>query len=723
MASNSVTATDPDYGEYGDWVELYNPGEAAVNLRGYSIIDLFVLPRKYVIAIDLIIAPRSCGIIWTDDHNVNNHANFKLPASGEMIGLFDPAGNVVDTVTFGAQANDVSSGRYPNGTANWYRFSPASPGAPNTGSQIFDVLAPVQLSHPGGFLPGPFALSLTHPLPGAAIRYTLDGRTPTATSPLYTTPLLIDSTRVLRARAFLPGSLPSSTVTATYFINEPTQLPAFSLVTDPENFFSDTTGIYVIGTNGITGNCSTAPRNWNQDWERPVDLELFETDRKSAFRIPAGVQIYGGCARLYPEKSLAFYFRSQYGPGTLKYRLLSDLDLTEYNNFVLRSSGQDWWRTMFRDGMMQTLIEQGMRLDYQNYRPSVLFINGQYWGIHNIREKLNEHYVASHHGIDPDSIDLIEISKAVTANSGDDVAYKAMMDFVGSNTLSTPGNYAYIRSIMDVDEYIDYTIAEIYSANADWPGSNVKLWRERKPTGKWRWMIYDLDSTFGGNSASQYNSNTLALATATNGPSWPNPPWSTLLLRKLLENPSFREEFIQRFAVHITTTFERSHVLAVIESLKTGISSEVPRHQSRWPQSLSLDTHTWDGNIQIMRDFAIKRPGEMIGHLVAKFGLAGTFALIIQRTVPEAGRVLVHDVEVRRDGAANYFFKNIPLRVKAAALPGYRFVGWEGVARSNAAETTLVRSEGGTLTARFEPVPLTITSPVINEINYVLFPL
>ena len=131
-------------------------------------------------------------------------------------------------------------------------------------------------------------------------------------------------------------------------------------MTDPENFFSDTSGIYVIGTNGITGHCSTAPRNWNQDWERPVNLEFFERDRSTGFKVAAGVQIYGGCSRLYPEKSLAFYFRSQYGPGKLNYRLFDDLDLTEYNNFVLRSSGQDWWRTMYRDGMVQTLIEQGM---------------------------------------------------------------------------------------------------------------------------------------------------------------------------------------------------------------------------------------------------------------------------------------------------------------------------------------------------------------------------
>jgi hypothetical protein len=523
---------------------------------------------------------------------------------------------------------------------------------------------------------------------------------------------------VLRARAFAPGALASGIASATYFVNEPTQLPVFSLVTDPENFFSDTSGIYVIGTNGIIEHCSTAPRNWNQDWERPVELELFERDRVSAFRAAAGTKIFGGCARLYPEKSLAFYFRSEYGPGQLRYRLFPDLDLTEYHNFILRSSGQDWWRTMFRDGMVQTLAKQGMNVDNQDYRPSVLFINGQYWGIHNIREKLNEHYVAGHYGINPDSLDFLEISKAVTVNNGDAVAYNAMMAFITANDLSLPANYKYISSIVDIDEYIDYNILEIYGGNADWPGSNVKFWRERKPSAKWRWILSDLDFTFGGNANSQYNSNTLALATATNGPDWPNPPWSTLMLRKLLENAGFRNEFIQRYAVHANTTFELTHILAVIDSLKQGIASEIPRHKLRWPQSLSIGTPTWDGNIQIMRDFARQRTGSSFSHFISKFGLAGTATLTLARNDPAAGKVLLHDIEIAKNNTSVFLFKNVPLRVRALAMPGQRFAGWEGLITSAAVETTIVLTGNGTLTARFEPAPLAVNVPVINEINY-----
>ena len=174
-----------------------------------------------------------------------------------------------------------------------------------------------------------------------------------------------------------------------------------------------------------------------------------------------------------------------------------------------------------------------LEIDYQEYRPSIVFLNGEYFGIHNIREKLNKYYLSSIHGVDPDNIDLVEISKEVIINEGDDIAYNHMMDFAAGNDLSNTENYNYIKTLMDIDEYIDYNIAEIYAANADWPGSNLKMWRQKSPPGKFRWMIYDLDFGFGGNGEGQYYNNTLELATATNGPDWPNPPWSTLLFRTI----------------------------------------------------------------------------------------------------------------------------------------------------------------------------------------------
>lgn len=718
MASNSSVIKDPDYQAYADWIELYNPGDTAVHLNGWTITDDLSAPAKYAFTGAIIVPAHARILIWADDHATGTHTNFKLSASGEAVGLFGPSGALVDTVTFGAQANDVSRGRYPDGAAAWYAMSPSSPGAANSASGIVDRLTEPHVAPAAGFHAGPVTVTLSHPVPGVTLRYTRDGHTPTTQSPAYTVPVAVETTQVLRVRAFKDGMLPSRTVTSTYFIDEPTDLPVVSLTTDPENFFSDTSGIYVIGTNGILGHCSTAPRNWNQEWERPADIELFEKDRARAFAVSAGVQIYGGCTRLYPQKSLAFYFRGDYGDATLPYRLFPSLPITVYDNFILRSSGQDWWRTMFRDGMVQTLFRGTMDLDGPAYRPAVLFLNGQYWGIHNLREKLNEHFVEAHHGVSGDNIDLIEISKEVSANNGDAAAYNAMIAYLTNNSPSAPEHYTYLSSIIDMDEYIDYQIAQIYGANGDWPGSNMKLWRERSPAGKWRWMIYDLDFTFGGNAQGQYSTNTLAQATATNGPSWPNPPWSTLMLRRLLENAGFRNEFIQRYAVHLNTTFAAARVHAVIDSLALAIANEIPRHKQRWPQSISLDAKTWTGNIQIMKDFAQYRPDTSRKHFVQKFGLPGLAKLIISRNDPQAGRIFTHTVEVTGNGSSNIVFRGVPLRLKAQAMPGYRFVRWEGAFTSAAAETSVLITANAPLTAVFAPDTALSSAPVINEINY-----
>ncbi|RJQ59570.1 MAG: T9SS C-terminal target domain-containing protein [Stygiobacter sp.] len=717
MASNSKTILDKDFNSYSDWIEIYNSGSSPINLKNYYVTDDLVLPTKYQINIDIIIAANGYVLLWADDANTGIHTNFKLGGSGESIGLFDANAQLVDTVNFGEQQTDVSQGRLPSDPNSWAKFSTATPGKANLESGIYNLLPPLTVSHQSGFYNSSVNIGITHSISDVTIRYTIDGSVPSVSSKIYQTSLQVDSNSVLRFRAFKNGYSPSITETRTYFINEKTDLPVFSLVTDPANFFSDTTGIYVIGTRGVTSHCSTGPRNWNQDWERPVSLEFFETNKELAFKVNTGVKIYGGCTRLYAQKSLAFYMRSEYGDDKLRYRLFDDAPISEFNNFILRSSGQDWWRTMFRDGMVQTLLEQGMKLDYSNYRPSVLFINGKYWGIHNIREKMNEYYAFYHHGANINNIDLIEISKSGRATSGDSIAYNEMINFLATKNMADPANYVYIKSIVDIDEYIDYQIAEIYGANGDWPGSNMKLWRERKAGGKWRWMIYDMDFTFGGNAKGMFDTNTLAQATLATGTSWPNPSWSTLMLRKLLENVEFKNEFIQRFAAHMNTTFEKNHVLAVIDSMARDIASEVPRHKLRWSQSISYGTG-WQSQIDIMKTFAEKRPSFMREHIYAKFGVTTSHSLVISRNNPAWGKVFVYSVEMKKNSATNIFFKGIPLRIKALALPGYRFLHWEGVSNSTSPEISITLESNTTLTAIFAQAVLNDKSVVINEINY-----
>ena len=717
MASNTNTIPDPQFNEYGDWVELYNPDSVSVDISGYYLTDIFSQPQKWQLPLSGVTIPaRGYLIIWCDDHNTGLHANFKLSGSGEMVGLYTSSGALVDTVSFGAQTSDVSYGRYPDGVNTWFTFYPASPGMPNYESNITSRCPEPVFSLQGGFFPSAVTVSLSSTMPGSVVRYTTDGSEPKETSPVYTSPVVLDSTGVIRAKTFKLQSLPSKTVTNSYLINVSTGLPVFSLSTDPANFFSDTSGIYVAGTNGITAYCSTGPRNWNQDWERPVTLEFFENDGSRAFRVNAGVKIYGGCTRLYAEKSLAIYMRDIYGDSKINYKIFKNSYLTEFNNLVLRNAGQDWYRTMVREGMISALIKGRMNIDQQEYRPAILFINGRYWGIHNIREKLNEHYIQYHYNIPEENLDLVEYSKTPDIKSGDSVAYYEMYNFLKYHDISIDANYEIAKSMIDIDEYIDYNIAEIFCANGDWPANNVKLWRERKPDGKWRWMIYDLDYAYNGNSNGMYNTNSLRYALDSTNTISTNPPWATMIFRRLMTHPAFRNEFIQRMAAHIATTFEYNRTMAVLDSVRNLIAGDIPAHKLRWPSSISFGA-TWDAQIDLIREFAQLRPGYMRGFFNERFGLPGSYSIQLSTNDSTAGRIIAHTVRLGWN-TAPVFFKGVPLKLWAMPEPGYRFVRWEGFINQPGEKIEITPTGNISLRAVFEPFTPADTALVINEINY-----
>lgn len=700
LASNRSALADPDFGDYGDWLELYNGRTEPVDLSGYYLTDDLTNPGKWRVPDGTTIAPSGFLLFWADDKDEGLHTNFRLSASGETIGLFTPLGQPVDTLTFGPQTTDISQGRSPDGASLWRFFDTPTPEAANPTSPFESIAPPPEVSLAGGFYDQAQNVVLRTSLPNGTIHYTLDGSPPTPASPVYSAPLLFDTTGVLRAAVFRVGTVPSAVITHTYFIGETSHLPIISLVTDPDHFFSDETGIYVEGTNGIPGRCRRDPVNWNQDWERPVHVTLFEPDGAVGFAIDAGVKMFGGCGRIYPQKSLALFARRIYGSANIEYRVFPDQPIDRYNNLVLRSSGQDWWRTMFRDGMIQTVARQGLDLDGQAYRPAVVYLNGAYWGIHNIREKLNAHYVESHYGVDDDDVELLDVDK--TPPKGRSTHYDALTTYIGTHDMTLPESYAHVQQQIDVDAYLDYLIGEIYSANADWPGNNLKLWRPMTPDGRWRWMFFDLDFGFGGNAEGQFDSNTLALATAPNGPDWPNPPWSTYLFRKLLEHDTFRHTFIQRLAAHINTTFAPQRVIHVIDSLQAHIAPEIPRHKERWPRSISFGD-TWDELVEIMRVFARNRPAEMRTQVHRELGVPGSALLNLDTNEAVGGQIYVYGVPIPRGFFSGTFFREIPLQLVAVPDEGYRFAGWSGATTSAADTLAFVLRGTSTLEAAFVP--------------------
>lgn len=664
------------------------------------------------------------GTFYLDDIRLTNggqpslHTNFQLRGRGEQIGLFNTDGVLQDAVDYDEQLTDVSYGRQPDGGSEWAYFATPTPAAPNGAglSQADRTDAPAY-SLPGGFYTGPQTLTLSGPA-AAAIHYTRDGSIPTTASPRYTGAVDVDATGVVRARTFSADRLPSQTVTQTYFIDEETTLPVVSVATDPKHLWDDTIGIYVDGTNGIVSDDSGEPKNSNQDWERPVSVEFFEPDGTLGFSLDAGASIYGAFSRHFPQKSLAIDARSRYGADEIDYRIFPDSPVDSFKSFILRNGGNDWRGSMMDDEFMQTLLRGQMDVDIQAYRPAVLFLNGQYWGIHNIREKLNRDYLAAHHGVDPDIVNILEADSAVKTGKADD--YHDLVALIESGDMSSQQTYDAVRARLDVDAYMNHQIAQIYFGAGDNFFKNVKYWHPGTTDGKWRWFLYDTDHGFG-----RHRDNTLAMATdPTASNRFGDISWGTFMLRKLLENDAFRDNFIQHFARHINTTFAPERAIRLVDRVQEAIAPEMPRHIDRWNGECGsnmfgracygIDSITeWNREVEKLRSFAPLRPAQVRNHIASHFGLGGTAALALHSS--DAGYIQINEAAVP-DGEGTYF-TDVPLRVTAVAHAGFRFSHWQGLSSADTPSISVTLAQDSELSATFVAAPAAEELPVvINEI-------
>ena len=636
------------------------------------------------------------------------HTNFKLNAASETVALFAPNGTVVDSVRVPALSMDISYGRVPDAGESWGTLAVPTPGAPNAAQLHVGQTAPPRFSLLGGFYTKPISLELSA---DGVIVYTLDGSEPNERAPRYTKPLSISQTTVVRARTLSPPMLPGPIAAHTFIFNENSPFAVLSLTTDPDNLFDYETGIFESGPNAQNDYPYFGANFW-QDWERPVHVEFFEPNGRLGFELDAGMKVFGGWSRGRPQKSLAIFQRRYFDDANIEYRIFADKEIDRFESFLLRNGGNDWDGTYWRDGFMQTLCRDFMDLETMAFRPAHIYLNGDYWGILNIREKLNEHFVAANRGVDPDRVDVLDGSGTEDwqALAGSTAAYRELLNFINSHNLADPRNYAVVDSLIDIDNFIDYQIAEQFIGNTDWPGNNIKFYRPHHPGGKWRWLIYDTDFGFHlYDTGPEFNM--LTFAAQTNGPGWPNPPWSTLLFRKLLENETFRLKFINRFADHLNTTFEPTRVKGLLTQFDNLFKSQINRQRRRWPGSMS----GYSGNLQRMLTFADRRIPSVRTHIRNYFKLGGLIDLTLD--VQGRGAVQVNSVVVHQFPWRGVYFQGVPITLTAVPDAGQRFVRWSAPELPNQMTVSYPSNAGLTAVAVFEPATEPVQA-VINEINY-----
>ncbi len=490
-------------------------------------------------------------------------------------------------------------------------------------------------------------------------------------------------------------------------IDEDVHLPVVSVAIDDKYLFDDYIGIYTIGKNssGQPNPEDHIHANYDQPWYRPGSIEYIK-DGKSQFSNNIGIKIHGNFSSAYANKSLAIYAKKRFGTSAIEYPLFEQKPfIKKVKSFILRNSGNDWKDTMIRDGLFHTLVKDQMDIDYAAYQPTVVFLNGKYWGIMNIREKENENYLKDNHRVDPDNVDLLE-NADYEVLAGDNRAYKNLISFVKSHNLAINTNYNTVAKEIDIDEFINYMITEIYVANTDWLGKNIRYWRERKDGAQWRWLLQDLDFGFGLMVADDVFHNTLDFATRNN-------TTKTILLRSLLQNNQFKSRFASRFFTHLNSTFAPNRVTTMIDLFKNRIQDEMPRDIQRWKnQGRRINSYNaWLSKINGLKKYANQRAEIVKNQLMDKFNLTGNNTLHI--TKASEGEIYLDNIHLESSYNGTYF-DNAVVSLKAVPHEGYRFVQWSD---GNTAQTREVTLTGNlSLSAQFEAAPM--PKIVINEINY-----
>jgi hypothetical protein len=550
-------------------------------------------------------------------------------------------------------------------------------------------------------------------------------------NPNYIPTINVNKAIVVKAKAVKNGNLSSDVVTQTYFVNQSGTneytLPVISISIQEDYFFDYEKGIYVAGmdfvhwrqANPNTPHNEGRPANYQRsgdEWEYPASMEYFLSgDNSSVLNQDVGIRIHGSWMRARPNKSLRIYARDSYGNSHLEYPFFSTIpEHDQFKRLILRNSGNDSNRTFLRDVTIQEIVS-GMNFDTQASQPSLVFINGEYWGIHNIRERYDRHYIGRTHNVDQDNIDLL--TNDAETKEGDNIHYNAMIKYVEDHGVTFQNHYDYIKTQMDISNFIDYNVAQIYINNQDWPGNNMDFWRYRADDvypnkhfpsdGRWRWMLFDTDWGFARyDTEIAHTQNTMQHAVQLG-----NYAWATLLLRGLLANESFKHDFINRFSDVMNSHLSTEHITYVINKNRDIYAPEIPGHITRWRNHGSFNG--WNSRLNEMINFAEQRPAYQRQHLREYFNIAGDVAVTVDIDNKQSGYIRVNTIDIhpRTPGISQNtypwsgtYFHNIPMEIEAVAYEGFAFSHWEGTSNSTNALLKLTPTQSVSLKAHYKQV-------------------
>lgn len=625
MSSNDTIAAN-SASPISDWVEIYNAGEQVVNISSWGLSDTLNWPRKWQFPNGTSIWPGEYKVIYLDKSKTpgtdaaNLRASFALAkAGGEIATLSDAEGRVLDRMVLPEIATDVSYGRTADKSGFFY-FETPTPGTVN--GIGFVGYAPLpEFSEPGGLYKENLLISITAP-EGSEIRYTLDGAIPTIqNSHVYTQPIPINDTIVLRARTFVNGLQPSNIVTATYVMKTYFSVPVVALTTDPFELWDPATGMLAFGE-GVDINSYTKIPFKNPyptyathgKTHRPGYAEMFDSKTDEVvFSQGVTFALIGQYSLDMPQKSFKVQARARFGEKYFNAALFDDRPFDQYKSFVLRVSGNDAVWTRMADGVQSRLVDliDDTTVIHQAWNPVIVYLNGQYWGHYNMRERVSRYFVAQHEGIPLEEADNMTILEANgKAYWGNNSEYQELVKTAKTLSPATnPDDLKYLTDRIDIDNYFDYMIFEAFFANSD--TGNIRYYKV--PGGKWRWILFDLDY---GLFDSNFNGIKIILDPRGTGV---NRAIDNTLIRKILENPQMQDKFLRRFG-EIFQQLTTDVMLAQIDEAYNILQPEMMMHFQRWssyhlksisseqPQTVDGSMRWWNTRVSRMKNVVKKRP-------------------------------------------------------------------------------------------------------------------
>ncbi len=698
IVSANLHGIADETGDQPDWIEIAptSPG-VEVDIGGWTLGT--TAEGGWPIPDGTVLTDQTRLYYAAGDATIADHTDFTLDPDGDELFLSMPTADgpcVADHVVLPRLYNDISYGRSGVDPGAWEYFLAPTPGAPNTTESRPGFADPPALLPAAGFYATPVTVSATS---AGRITYTLDGSLPTSESTAYTTPVDLDATAqpvVVRARAYVAGLWPSRPSTATYS-EDPTILDGrvmvISLTVDPPDLWNEETGIYVYGENAEPQYPFFGANFW-QEWEKDAHVEIFGSDGTQVIDQDAGIQIAGGYSRAFDQRNFEIVARSGYGPQTFATPIFPNEDLAGYRHLYLRNGG-DWCSTQIVDASVQAVFRgdddrHWPAIDAQAYRPVLVYLNGAFWGEYELKERLDEYWIADHRGEGPDDLDRVKLGWTHEANwtleEGTWDAFDALDSLAGED-LSTPDAWARFDASVDVQNFASAIVVQGWIGNSDWWINNLRMWRPHRDDGKWRWMVYDF-----GHGWTDYSYDHLTTSISDN--------WSGLPIAAALTNPDFRTLLVNAHADYLNTSLAPERARATVTALADEVRPVMQKQRDRWCSGASMDD--WESEVSYAETFAERRPAAIDAQLIDHFGLSGHATLSLTADPPEGGTYTLAVLSVTPPFTGRYY-AGVPVTVTAVPAEGYVFSGWSDSALGTNPTVVLPMLGGTSVMARFAP--------------------